>query len=156
MDRKIITKMPPKYQYFDNVTKECKQVMKKVILKKYVSRDTKEGLKQVTAANTMYFYSLTSLWYVSRQQSGSFYSKTNPKSTWRITLYQHLLSCDNWFWSTGNTTDKYQCALFSSYSSSWSRTVEVHCIGCRNLFQSFLWHLYLTLVLFFLRTSFII
>ena len=48
--------MPAKYQYYDNVKKECKQVMKKVI-KKQVAMPKR--LKQVATANSMHFNSPT-------------------------------------------------------------------------------------------------
>ena len=47
--------------------------------------------------------------------------------------YLHLFFIENFFYSSY----RYQCAVLSSYTSKWSRAVEVHCAGHRTLLQSF-------------------
>ena len=47
---------------------------------------------------------------------------------------------------------RWKCAMLSSYTSKWSRAVEVHCIQHHSLFQSF----FSNPTCFFFRTFFII
>ena len=89
----------------------------------------------------------TSLWFGSNHNPIA--NQTPPKNTKRAVLHQYLyicLSCDSLFSSTGYATCRYKCAMFSSYTSKWSSDVEVHCIGCSNLFQSLFLASLLTLV----------
>ena len=81
ISRKIIHKVPAKYQYFDDVKKNANKWRKKFFWKKTQVQVgmPKKGLKQVAEANAMHFYSSTSLWCVTWQQSGSSYSKQTPK-----------------------------------------------------------------------------
>ena len=80
--------MPAKYQYFNYVEKECKQVMKEVLLKKYtsVSRVAKKGLKQAVVLNAMHFYIPTSLCCTTQEQSGTQGDPTGNKHLKRMVI----------------------------------------------------------------------
>ena len=122
--------MPAKYQYFDYVKKECKQVMEKFFKKTSVIKVAKKGLKQPVASNTMHFYNPISLWcaHLGDPTENSTCNKMN-----------------------GYTTCRWNVLRLFSYTSKWSRDVEIDCVWHSSLFQSFFLSTLLTLVLFYIK-----
>ena len=78
----------------------------------------KKNWNKLPTSNAMHFSTPTSHWCATQQQLGWSYNKCNRNKN-------------------GYTTCRWKCTMLLSYTWKLSRDVDVHCIGCGNLFQFF-------------------